>query len=45
MIAASDNTFAALWSALVLIAPAILKAALLLIVCLIVSRILLAASG
>ena len=45
MTAASGNTFVALWSALVMIAPAILKAALLLIVCLIVSRILLAFSG
>ena len=42
---ATGNSFAALWSALVLIAPAVLKAALLLIVCLIASRILLAASG
>ena len=44
-VAATGNSFAALWSAMVLIAPAILKAVLLLIVCLIVSRILLAASG
>ena len=45
MTASSGNSLAALWSAIVLIAPAILKAILLLIVCLIVSRILLAASG
>ena len=45
MTASTGHSFAALWTAIVLIAPAILKAALLLIVCLIVSRILLAASG
>lgn len=45
MTASSGTSFVGLWAALVTIAPAILKAALLLIVCLIVSRILLAASG
>ncbi len=45
MVASSGNAFVSLWAALVVIAPTILKAAVLLIVCLIVSRILLAASG
>ena len=45
MTAVPGNALVSLWSAIVLIAPALLKAVLLLIVCLIVSRILLAASG
>lgn len=45
MVASSSYTLARLWAALVVIAPVILKAAILLIACLIVSRILLAASG
>ncbi len=41
MVAPSANALTSLWTALVLITPVILKAAFLLIVCLIVSRILL----
>ena len=45
MTASSGTSFVTLWAALVTFLPTLLKAALLLIVCLIVSRILLAASG
>lgn len=45
MVASSGNSLAGLWTALALIAPVVLKAAVLLIICLIASRILLAASG